>query len=227
MKPIYIVEDDQNIRELICYALSNNGYLARGFTDAKTLYEALDSDEMPILFLLDIMLEGEDGYSILSTIRQRVDTKDTPVIMVTAKTSEFEKVRGLDMGADDYVTKPFGVMELLSRVKAVLRRYHDSDESCLLMHKEIVMNPKKRETLVDGKAVDLTYKEFELLSYLLRNMDVVLSRDSIMNTIWGYDYAGETRTVDVHIRALRRKLGEAGKYIQTVRNVGYKLSKEA
>ena len=226
MKPIYIVEDDQNIRELICYALSNNGYRARGFTDAKTLYEALDSDEMPILFLLDIMLEGEDGYSILSTIRQRVDTKDTPVIMVTAKTSEFEKVRGLDMGADDYVTKPFGVMELLSRVKAVLRRYHDSDESCLLMHKEIVMNPKKRETLVDGKAVDLTYKEFELLSYLLRNMDVVLSRDSIMNTIWGYDYAGETRTVDVHIRALRRKLGEAGKYIQTVRNVGYKLSKE-
>ncbi len=227
MKPIYIVEDDQNIRELICYVLSNNGYRARGFTDAKTLYEALDSDEMPILFLLDIMLEGEDGYSILSTIRQRVDTKDTPVIMVTAKTSEFEKVRGLDMGADDYVTKPFGVMELLSRVKAVLRRYHDSDESCLLMHKEIVMNPKKRETLVDGKAVDLTYKEFELLSYLLRNMDVVLSRDSIMNTIWGYDYAGETRTVDVHIRALRRKLGEAGKYIQTVRNVGYKLSKEA
>lgn len=227
MKLIYIVEDDQNIRELICYVLSNNGYRARGFTDAKTLYEALDSDEMPILFLLDIMLEGEDGYSILSTIRQRVDTKDTPVIMVTAKTSEFEKVRGLDMGADDYVTKPFGVMELLSRVKAVLRRYHDSDESCLLMHKEIVMNPKKRETLVDGKAVDLTYKEFELLSYLLRNMDVVLSRDSIMNTIWGYDYAGETRTVDVHIRALRRKLGEAGKYIQTVRNVGYKLSKEA
>lgn len=227
MKPIYIVEDDQNIRELICYALSNNGYSTRGFTDAKTLYEALDSDEMPILFLLDIMLEGEDGYSLLSTIRRRADTKDIPVIMVTAKTSEFEKVRGLDMGADDYVTKPFGVMELLSRVKAVLRRYNDSDEPCLLEHKEIVMNPKKRETLVDGKAIDLTYKEFELLSYLLRNMDVVLSRDSIMNTIWGYDYAGETRTVDVHIRALRRKLGEAGKYIQTVRNVGYKLSQEA
>ncbi|WP_066926222.1 response regulator transcription factor [Murdochiella massiliensis] len=227
MKQVYIVEDDQNIRELISYALNNNGYKARGFEDAKALYAALDSDGAPILFLLDIMLEGEDGYSILSTIRNRVDTKEIPVIMVTAKTSEFEKVRGLDMGADDYVTKPFGVLELLSRVKAVLRRYGDSEERSLLVHNEIAMDPKKRETIVGGKPVQLTYKEFELLYYLMNNLDVVLSRDRIMNAIWGYDYAGETRTVDVHIRALRQKLGDAGRYIKTVRNVGYKLSKEA
>lgn len=226
MKQVYIVEDDQNIRELISYALNNNGYKARGFADAKALYQALDSDGAPILFLLDIMLDGEDGYSILATLRNRVETKDVPVIMVTAKTSEFEKVRGLDMGADDYVTKPFGVMELLSRVKAVLRRYGDSEERSLLVHHEIQMDPKKRETLVNGKSVRLTYKEFELLYYFMNNLDVVLSRDRIMNEIWGYDYAGETRTVDVHIRALRQKLGDAGKYIKTVRNVGYKLSKE-
>lgn len=149
------------------------------------------------------------------------------MIMLTAKTSEYDKVRGLDMGADDYITKPFGVMELLSRVKAVLRRYGDSEERSVLVHNEIEMDPQKRQTLVNGNEVQLTYKEFELLYYLMNNLDVVLSRDRIMNEIWGYEYAGETRTVDVHIRSLRQKLGDAGKYIKTVRNVGYKLSKDA
>lgn len=227
MKQVFIVEDDQNIRELISYALNNNGYKARGFADAKGLYEALEKEEPPILFLLDIMLDGEDGYTILGTLKNRVETKEIPVIMLTAKTSEYDKVRGLDMGADDYITKPFGVMELLSRVKAVLRRYGDSEERSVLVHNEIEMDPQKRQTLVNGNAVQLTYKEFELLYYLMNNLDVVLSRDRIMNEIWGYEYAGETRTVDVHIRSLRQKLGDAGKYIKTVRNVGYKLSKDA
>lgn len=226
MKQVFIVEDDQNIRELISYALNNNGYKARGFADAKGLYEALKKEELPILFLLDIMLEGEDGYTILGTLKNRVKTKEIPVIMLTAKTSEYDKVRGLDMGADDYITKPFGVMELLSRVKAVLRRYGDSEERSVLVHNEIEMDPQKRQTLVNGNEVQLTYKEFELLYYLMNNLDVVLSRDRIMNEIWGYEYAGETRTVDVHIRSLRQKLGDAGKYIKTVRNVGYKLSKD-
>ena len=207
--------------------MNNNGYKARGFADAKGLYEALEKEEPPILFLLDIMLDGEDGYTILGTLKNRVETKEIPVIMLTAKTSEYDKVRGLDMGADDYITKPFGVMELLSRVKAVLRRYGDSEERAGLVHNEIEMDPQKRQTLVDGNEVQLTYKEFELLYYLMNNLDVVLSRDRIMNEIWGYEYAGETRTVDVHIRSLRQKLGDAGKYIKTVRNVGYKLSKDA
>lgn len=227
MKQVFIVEDDQNIRELISYALNNNGYKARGFADAKGLYEALEKEEPPILFLLDIMLDGEDGYTILGTLKNRVESKEIPVIMLTAKTSEYDKVRGLDMGADDYITKPFGVMELLSRVKAVLRRYGDSEERSVLVHNEIEMDPQKRQTLVNGNEVQLTYKEFELLYYLMNNLDVVLSRDRIMNEIWGYEYAGETRTVDVHIRSLRQKLGDAGKYIKTVRNVGYKLSKDA
>lgn len=227
MKQVFIVEDDQNIRELISYALNNNGYKARGFADAKGLYEALEKEEPPILFLLDIMLDGEDGYTILGTLKNRVETKEIPVIMLTAKTSEYDKVRGLDMGADDYITKPFGVMELLSRVKAVLRRYGDSEERSVLVHNEIEMDPQKRQTLVNGNEIQLTYKEFELLYYLMNNLDVVLSRDRIMNEIWGYEYAGETRTVDVHIRSLRQKLGDAGKYIKTVRNVGYKLSKDA
>ena len=227
MKQVFIVEDDQNIRELISYALNNNGYKARGFADAKGLYEALEKEGPPILFLLDIMLDGEDGYTILGTLKNRVETKEIPVIMLTAKTSEYDKVRGLDMGADDYITKPFGVIELLSRVKAVLRRYGDSEERSVLVHNEIEMDPQKRQTLVNGNEVQLTYKEFELLYYLMNNLDVVLSRDRIMNEIWGYEYAGETRTVDVHIRSLRQKLGDAGKYIKTVRNVGYKLSKDA
>lgn len=226
MKPVYIVEDDLNIRELISYALNNNGYKATGFPDAKSLYAALEEESKPRLFILDIMLEGEDGYAILANLKNRAETRGIPVIMLTAKTSEFDKVKGLDMGADDYVTKPFGVMELLSRVKAVLRRYGDIEERSILWHNGIEIDPQKRQALVNGEEIQLTYKEFELLYYLMNNLDVVLSRDRIMNEIWGYEYAGETRTVDVHIRTLRHKLGEQGQAIKTVRNVGYKLAKE-
>ncbi len=222
MKHVYIVEDDRNIRELIAYALNNNGFRATGFEDATSLYATIEK-KVPALFILDIMLEGEDGYQILSHVKQEMNTKHVPVIMLTAKTSEFDKVRGLDMGADDYITKPFGVMELISRVRAVLRRVGDEDEKASLSYEGIEMDLEKRQVVVDDEEVELTYKEFELLYYLMINHDVVLSRDRIMNEIWGYEYAGATRTVDVHIRTLRQKLGEKGGAIKTIRNVGYKL----
>lgn len=223
MKHVYIVEDDRNIRELIAYALNNNGFRATGFEDATSLYATIEK-KVPALFILDIMLEGEDGYQILSHVKQEMNTKHVPVIMLTAKTSEFDKVRGLDMGADDYITKPFGVMELISRVRAVLRRVGDEDEKASLSYEGIEMDLEKRQVVVDDEEVELTYKEFELLYYLMINHDVVLSRDRIMNEIWGYEYAGATRTVDVHIRTLRQKLGEkGGGAIKTIRNVGYKL----
>lgn len=222
MKQIYIVEDDVNIRELICYALNNNGFKATGFTDAKRLYDALET-QVPHLFILDIMLEGEDGYQILKTIKGNHKTKDVPCIMLTAKSSEFDKIKGLDMGADDYVTKPFSVMELISRVKAVLRRAGSEEEVTVLEYEGIAMDVEKRSVTVDGEDVTLTYKEFELLYYLLVNVDVVLTRDRLMNEIWGFEYAGESRTVDVHIRTLRQKLRDKGQLIKTVRNVGYKI----
>ncbi len=222
MKHVYIVEDDRNIRELIAYALNNNGFRATGFEDATSLYKTIEK-KIPSLFILDIMLEGEDGFQILNHVKQDLNTKDVPVIMLTAKTSEFDKVRGLDMGADDYITKPFGVMELISRVRAVLRRVGDEDEKATLIYEGIEMDLEKRQVVVDNEEVELTYKEFELLYYLMINLDVVLSRDRIMNEIWGYEYAGATRTVDVHIRTLRQKLGSKGASVKTVRNVGYKL----
>ncbi len=225
MQPIYVVEDDVNIRELICYALDNNGYKASGFSGAQGLYAAIEK-ELPGLILLDIMLEGEDGYQILSHLKADGRTHDLSVIMLTAKTSEFDKVRGLDMGADDYITKPFGVMELLSRVKAVLRRTGVKAHPAALHFKEITMDSAKRRVLVDDEEVHLTYKEFELLYFLMSNPEVVLSRDRIMDEIWGYEYAGETRTVDVHIRTLRQKLGNRAGYIHTIRNVGYSLGEE-
>lgn len=222
MQHIYIVEDDRNIRELIAYALNNNGFKATGFENAKELYRATE-EKRPALFILDIMLEGDDGFTILKKLRANAQTADLPVILLTAKSGEVDKVRGLDMGADDYVTKPFGVMELISRVRAVLRRYGTNDERTILAYEGIEMDPEKRSVTVDGEPVELTYKEFELLYYLLVNVDVVLSRDRLMDEIWGYEYAGATRTVDVHIRTLRQKLGERGSCIKTVRNVGYKL----
>lgn len=225
MQYIYVVEDDRNIRELICYALNNNGFRAIGFPDATALYKALD-ERRPALFILDIMLEGENGYQILSRVRSASETADIPVIMLTAKTGEYDKVRGLDMGADDYMTKPFGVMELLSRVRAVLRRSYRQEESSVLTYRDIEMDVEKRRVKVGEQELKLTYKEFELLYYLMVNADVVLSRDRIMNEIWGYEYIGETRTVDVHIRSLRKKLGESSEVIQTVRNIGYKLGEK-
>lgn len=222
MSTIYIVEDDQNIRQLISYALENKGFKVKTFPDAKSLYKVID-DGLPSLFILDIMLDGEDGYQILERLKSYGPTKNIPVIMLTAKTAEYDKVRGLDMGADDYVTKPFGVLELLSRIKAILRRYGYNDEEEVLHLSGIELDGEKRRVKVDGNKVDLTFKEFELLRFLMENTELVLSRDKIMEEVWGYEYAGETRTVDVHIRSIRQKLGDKASYIKTVRNVGYKM----
>lgn len=223
MHTIFVVEDEENIREMICYALNNSSFKAKGFADATALYHALQ-EQTPHLFLLDIMLDGEDGYTILEKLRGGDNTKDIPVIMLTAKSSEYDKVKGLDMGADDFITKPFGVMELISRVKAVLRRFPQEEvEEQTLQLGDIAMDVEKRSVTVSGQEVELTYKEFELLYYLLYNRDIVLTRTKLMSEIWGFSYQGESRTVDVHIRSLRQKLGDAGRYIQTVRNVGYKI----
>lgn len=222
---IFIVEDDKNIRDLIAYALKSSDYEAQGFEGGDSLYKALEN-ESPDLFILDIMLDGDDGYTILEKIRSRARTKDIPVIMLTAKTGEYDKVRGLDMGADDYVTKPFGVMELISRVRAVLRRarpYKVTEDEYKFTYKDLVLDTAKRSVSLEGEAVDLSYKEFELLRYLMENEDRVLTRDEIMSEVWGFDYRGETRTVDVHIRSLRQKLGPHRDYIKTIRNVGYKI----
>lgn len=222
MKKIFIVEDDLNIRELVIYALKNSGFDAQGFPDAVPFYKELEK-ALPDLIILDIMLEGEDGFAILQTLKSRAETKPIPVIMLTAKTGEMDKVKGLDLGADDYITKPFGVLEMISRVKACLRRVDEETETVMLAVGEIQMDPKKRLVEVSGKPIQLTYKEFELLAYFLANPGIVLSRDQLMNKVWSYDYSGETRTVDVHIRTLRQKLGRARSQIVTVRNVGYKL----
>ena len=220
---IYCVEDDENIRELIVYALNNNKFKAKGFESWSELSKELEL-EAPDLLLLDIMLPGDDGYTILDTLRNHSRTKDIPIIMISAKTSEYDKVKGLDMGADDYISKPFGVMELISRINAVLRRSgpQNNNENILTIG-NLIVDLDKRSVSVDQREINLTFKEFELLCYLLLNKDLVLSRDKIMLEVWGTDFEGESRTVDVHIRTLRLKLGEAGKYIQTIRNVGYKI----
>lgn len=219
MSLVYCVEDDESIRELILYALKNAGFEAQGFESGKEL----DFSMIPDILLLDIMLPGDDGYEILSKVRNNPRTSDLPVIMLTSKTSEFDKVRALDMGADDYMDKPFGVMELISRIRAVLRRSggrRPPDQICL---HGICLDSKKHRVMADEKEVILTPKEFDLLQYLMENQGIVLSRDKIMNQVWGFDFEGETRTVDVHIRTLRMKLGDNGEAVQTVRGIGYRF----
>ena len=223
---IFCVEDDDNIRELVIYTLETTGLEARGFADGTAFMEALAS-ETPELVLLDIMLPGEDGLEILKKLKNSSKTKDIPVIMVTAKGSEYDKVVGLDSGADDYVTKPFGMMELISRIKAVLRRSGKQQDKTKLSVGGISLDTKKHEVKVDGEQVVLTLKEFELLEKLMRNQGIVLTRDQLLTEIWGYDFDGETRTVDVHIRTLRQKLGEQGSLVKTVRGVGYRIGGEA
>ncbi|WP_394919581.1 winged helix-turn-helix domain-containing protein [uncultured Robinsoniella sp.] len=219
---IYCVEDDMNIRELVAYALKTSGYEAIGFENAAEFYKGLKEGN-PDLILLDIMLPDEDGISILKKLRGKNEYKDIPVIMLTAKSTEYDKVKGLDVGADDYVTKPFGVMELISRIKAVLRRSQKSISTDMMVLGDIRLDIQKHEVTVSGKEVVLTYKEFELLTYLMKNQGIVLSRDKILEVIWNYDYEGESRTVDVHIGSLRQKLGSSGNMIETVRGVGYKM----
>ena len=223
---IFCVEDDDNIRELVIYTLETTGLEARGFADGTVFMEALAFDT-PELVLLDIMLPGEDGLEILKKLKSSSKTKDIPVIMVTAKGSEYDKVVGLDSGADDYVTKPFGMMELISRIKAVLRRSGKQQDKTKLSVGGICLDTKKHEVKVDGENAVLTLKEFELLEKLMRNQGIVLTRDQLLTEIWGYDFDGETRTVDVHIRTLRQKLGEQGSLVKTVRGVGYRIGGEA
>ena len=222
---IFCVEDDRNIRELVVYTLSSTGMEAEGFEDGEVFFKAL-AERLPELILLDIMLPGEDGMAILKKLKNNKKTKDIPVIMVTAKGTEYDKVSGLDAGADDYVTKPFGMMELVSRIKAVLRRTKKKEEIEVLKAGSIVLNEKKHEVLVDGAHVSLTLKEYEMLKRLMHNKGIVLTRDRLLEEIWGYDFEGETRTVDVHIRTLRQKLGKAGEEIETVRGVGYRITED-
>lgn len=219
---IFCVEDDSSIRELVVYTLNSTGMEARGFEEGADFFKALEK-ELPELILLDIMLPGEDGLSILKKMKSSSKTKHIPVIMMTAKGAEYDVVMGLDAGADDYVTKPFGMMELVSRIKAVLRRTKEEHKAEAYEAGNLKIDLKKHEVLVDGEVVVLTLKEFELLKRLVQNVDMVLTRDRLLEEVWGYEFAGETRTLDVHIRSLRSKLGSAGEMIQTVRGVGYRL----
>ena len=222
MATIYILEDDLNIQEIEAYALKNSGYQTEGFDNARDFFKKV-SERVPSLLLLDIMLPGEDGIEILKKLRNSAKTKDIPVIMVTAKGSEYDKVIGLDTGADDYITKPFGMMELVSRIKAVLRRTIREKTDTKYRVGNLSIDVEKHKVKVDGETVTLTLKEFELLEKLMKNRHIVLTRDRLLEEIWGYDFTGETRTVDVHVRTLRQKLGTAGELIETVRGVGYRI----
>lgn len=218
---IYCVEDDASIRELVIYTLQATGYEAQGFADGKAFSAAL-AENLPDLVLLDIMLPGEDGLQILKRLRADARTAQLPVMMLTAKGAEFDKVIGLDSGADDYMTKPFGMMELVSRVKALLRRTK-RENAHVLSCGALTLNRDTHRVLAEGQEVLLTHKEFELLEYLLENSNIVLTRDKILDCIWGYSAEVETRTLDVHIRSLRQKLGSCGELIETVRGVGYRI----
>ena len=215
---IYVVEDDKSIRNLVAYALKEKGYEVESFEDGGEIVDLIKKDPCDLL-ILDLMLPKKDGISILKEIRT---FSDLPVIILTAKTDEFDKVMGLESGADDYISKPFSILELTSRVKAVLRRSKKSDDS-QLSYKNIIMNTKKRTVEIDGEKVELTFKEFEMLQYFMKNIGNVIKRDDFLLKIWGYDYQGETRTVDVHIASLRSKLKGSGDFIKTVRNLGYKF----
>ena len=223
---IYCVEDDTAIRELMVYTLKASGFEARGFADAKDFWDAVDS-EVPNLVLLDIMLPGEDGITVLEKLRNRADTRAVPVIMASAKSTEYDKVSGLDRGADDYLAKPFGMMEMVSRVRAVLRRSAAPQDDKTLRSGNIELNIGEHRVIANGIDVQLTLKEFELLRLFMENPGHVFSRESILSRIWGEDFIGESRTVDVHIGTLRAKLGEAGDSIETVRGVGYRMGKKS
>ena len=219
---IYCVEDDNSIRELMLYTLRASGFEAEGFCDGNSLFDAL-SRHKPQLIMLDIMLPGMDGMEILRRLRADAGTADVPVIMATARGTEYDRVLGLDSGADDYLSKPFGMMEMVSRIRAVLRRTAPQEAPRLLQMNELVMDPDSHTVQVAEQRVELTLKEFELLKLFLEHPSRVFTRDQLLERIWGMDYIGETRTVDVHIGTLRTKLGTAGEYIRTVRGVGYRL----
>lgn len=219
---IFCVEDDPGIRDLMIYALNSAGFEARGMEDGSALFSALAQDR-PELILLDIMLPGEDGISILKKLRRNPAVSDIPIIMATARSTEYDKVIGLDLGADDYLAKPFGMLEMVSRVKAVLRRASAGNARQILRVGNLEMNQSSHLVLVNGQRREITLKEYELLRLFLENPEQVFTRDQIFDRIWGMDYAGESRTVDVHIGTLRAKLGPCGGYIETVRGVGYRM----
>ena len=219
---IWCVEDDPSIREIEVYALNSTGLEARGFADGGEFWEALDT-EQPELVLLDVMLPGEDGVAILKRLRSDERYREIPVIMATAKGTEFDKVQSLDFGADDYITKPFGMMEMVSRVKAVLRRSQPKQSAPLLKLKGLTLDENQHTVTIDDQRVVLTYKEYELLRLFLSHPGMAFSREQLLQTVWNTEYAVETRTVDMHIRTLRQKLGEYGRYIETIRGVGYRL----
>ncbi len=218
---LYIVEDDANIRQMESYALKNSGFEVAEFANAAEFWRACET-QLPELLLLDIMLPGEHGFALLQKLRNQPQTHDIPVIIVTAKSTEVDAVRGLENGADDYITKPFGIIELVARVKVVLRRIQ-KPQPARLQAGQIVLDDDKRQVLANGKECSLTFKEYELLKLLLLNSGIVLSRERIMDKVWGTDFEGESRTVDMHIKTLRQKLGESSASIKTVRNVGYKI----
>ncbi len=224
MALIYIVEDDASIREIEMIALKNSNYMVQSFDRASTFYAKIE-EIIPDLILLDIMLPDEDGYSIVRKLRSNSKTKKVPIIMVTAKTTEMDMVKGLDDGADDYIKKPFSLMELLSRVRALLRR-SPQEETGELQVGNILLDHERHIVLADNKNVVLTLKEYELLRYLMMNENIVLSREAIMSRVWDVDFEGETRTVDMHIKTLRQKLGDCGRQIRTIRGVGYSISAE-
>lgn len=222
---IYLLEDDDSIRKLVLYGLDSQGFRAKGFALPSEFWRAMDA-EMPELVLLDIMLPEEDGLSILRKLRARPATKRLPIIMLTAKNSEYDRVIGLDHGADDFVSKPFSMLELIARIRAVLRRAEPAQASGDFSLGLLFVSPDRHEVKVGGKDVTLTNKEFELLCLLLRNKGIVLTRATLMDRVWGFESERENRTLDVHIRTLRVKLGEAGSYIETVRGIGYKIGGE-
>ena len=219
---IFCVEDDSSIRDLMIYTLNTAGFEAEGFAEGESMFEALMTKK-PQLIMLDIMLPGEDGLTILKKLRANPKTSHVPIIMATAKGTEYDKVIGLDMGADDYLTKPFGMMEMISRIKAVLRRSAPAEESKTLCIGDLALDMSQHIVTVLGKRVQLTLKEYELLRLFMENPGRAYTRDQLLSKIWGSDYIGETRTVDVHIGTLRTKLGSCGDYIETVRGVGYRM----
>lgn len=219
---IYFVEDDNSIRKLVLYSLNNAGMEAEGFAHPAQFWEAMDK-KIPKVILLDIMLPDEDGISILRKLRADSRTENIQAILLTAKSSEYDKVIGLDAGADDYVAKPFGMMELVARVRSALRRAGNTSPYPVYTHGCLTVDSTRHMVLVSGNEITLTLKEFQLLALLMEHRDTVFTRDHLLSTIWGYDFDGSSRTVDVHVRTLRQKLGEAGAYIQTVRGIGYKI----
>ena len=222
---IWCVEDDPSIRDIEVYALSSTGFEARGFEDGDSFWYALQS-ETPELVVLDVMLPGRDGVTLLKMMKASEELREIPVIMATAKGSEYDKIQSLDLGADDYLVKPFGIMEMVSRVKAVLRRCRPKTSSSLLKLDGLVLNPDEHTVSIDGERVALTYKEYELLHLFLSQPGIAFTREQLLSNVWNTEYFGETRTVDMHIRTLRQKLGSYGHIIETVRNVGYRLERK-